>query len=397
MINHWFDFLKGTVTVKVTGRGTERFVNILTRNNYVIRNVERHSSETITFKMGLQEAKNIRNIAKDSECTISFIQRDGFPLLLKRFFKNSGFLTGAFIFFVIILFLSNMIWGIEIKGAMPATEYEIRKELDKMGVKTGKPQFFVENVVNIQKQLTNNIYNLTWVGIELKGTTYHLQVVEKKEPEKQKQMTPRNLVAKKKATIITYYVENGQRVIDKNEQVKPGQLLVSGIIGSGENQKLVPAEGEVWGETWYESVTKLRLETDLKVLTGKEKQKYSILFGKLNIPIWGLGTPNFNSYETEVDIHKIHFLKWELPISYVNRTIRESEEVTKIYSKKQAEKIAIERAKKELKSSLDEDAIIKDAYILEKTIKNGELILALHIRAIENIAIEKPITEENDD
>ena len=31
-----------------------------------------------------------------------------------------------------------MIWGIEVKGADPATEYKINKELDKMGVKVGK-------------------------------------------------------------------------------------------------------------------------------------------------------------------------------------------------------------------------------------------------------------------
>ena len=31
-----------------------------------------------------------------------------------------------------------MIWGIKLKGADPATEYKIRKELDKMGIKGGK-------------------------------------------------------------------------------------------------------------------------------------------------------------------------------------------------------------------------------------------------------------------
>ncbi len=71
------------------------------------------------------------------------MQRSGVPFFFKRLLKNSGFLAGAAAFFLVILFLSNMIWGIEIKGAKPATEYQIRKELDKMGVKIGKVQFFV--------------------------------------------------------------------------------------------------------------------------------------------------------------------------------------------------------------------------------------------------------------
>ena len=43
---------------------------------------------------------------------------------------------------------------------------------------------------------TNNIEEITWVGVELKGTTYHLQVVEKNEPEQTEYLSPQNLVAK---------------------------------------------------------------------------------------------------------------------------------------------------------------------------------------------------------
>ena len=87
-----------------------------------------------------------------------------------------------------------------VKGADPATEYKINKELDKMGVKVGNLQFFVDNVESIQRQLTNNIEEITWVGVELQGTTYHLQVVEKNEPEKPEYLSPQHLVAKEKGS-----------------------------------------------------------------------------------------------------------------------------------------------------------------------------------------------------
>ena len=186
MKNQWIEFFYGRVTVKVSGKGIERFLNVLTRNGLHIWNVKRHGTETITFKMRLRDAKNIRHYARKSDCTISFLRRSGVPFLLKRAIKNSGFLGGAGIFLLILMFLSNVIWGIEIKGAKPATEYQIRKELDKMGVKIGKLQFFVDNVEGIQRKLTNNVGELTWVGVELKGTTFHLQVVEKNEPQKAK-------------------------------------------------------------------------------------------------------------------------------------------------------------------------------------------------------------------
>ncbi|HEY2421595.1 MAG TPA: sporulation protein YqfD [Neobacillus sp.] len=394
MKNQWFEFLFGVVTVKVSGKGIERFLNILTRNGLHIWNVKRHGTETITFKMRLSDALNIRQFARKSECKIKFLQRRGVPFLSKRILKNGGFLAGAVLFFFIILVLSNVIWGIEIKGAKPATEYQIRKELDKMGVRIGKVQFFVNNVEAIQRKLTDSIGELTWVGVELKGTTYHLRVVEKNEPKKPEVLAPRNLIAKKKATIFKTFIVNGQQVVNVHDLVEKGDLLVSGVIGKEGQTVLVAAKGEVWGETWYSSHVEQPLKTDFQVFNGHEQQKHFLMVGKLQIPIWGFEKPKFKEYKTEVNEQKVHFLTWELPISYVNRTIREREEITRIYSEKQAEQIAVELAKKKIKSQLDEDAKIKEEKILHKAIENGKVILDIHFKIIENIAIGQPIFKE---
>src|SRR3954471_144933 len=98
MKNQWIEFLYGKVTVKVTGKGIERFLNVLTRNGLLIWHVKRHGTETITFKMKLKDAKNIRLYARKSECSISFLRRSGVPFLMKRLFKNSGFLVGGGMF-----------------------------------------------------------------------------------------------------------------------------------------------------------------------------------------------------------------------------------------------------------------------------------------------------------
>ncbi|MEW9049583.1 MAG: sporulation protein YqfD [Neobacillus sp.] len=394
MKNQWVDFFYGKVTVKVTGKGIERFLNSLIRNHLHIWNVKRHGTETITFTMKLQDALKIRYYAKQRECSVSFLKRSGMPFLFKRLLKNSGFVAGAVLFLFVILFLSNVIWGIEVRGAKPATEYQIRKELDKMGVKIGKVQFFVDNVEAIQRQLTNNVGNLTWVGVELRGTTYHLQVVEKKEPDKQELLSPQNLVAKKKAVIANMYIETGQKLVKINQHVEEGQILVSGVIGKEGQTEVVAAKGEVWGETWYMSHVEQPLQTDFKVFDGREKQKHFLLIGSYEIPVWGFGKTEFTEFETERNVQQIQFLKWKLPISYGNETLRASEKITRTYTRKEAEEVALNLAKKEIKSGLDEDAIIKDEKILHKEMKNGKVILDIHFKIIENIAIGKPIPKE---
>jgi similar to stage IV sporulation protein len=394
MKNQWIEFIAGKVTVKVSGRGIERFLNVLIRNGLIVWNVKRHGTETITFTMRLQDALRIRHYARERDCSITFLKRAGMPFLFKRLLKNSGFVGGALLFLLIIMFLSNVIWGIEIKGAKPATEYQIRKELDKMGVEIGKSQFFVDNVEGIQRKLTNNVGNLTWVGVELKGTTYYLQVVEKKEPEKPEQLAPRNLVAKKKAIIDSMYVETGQKKVDIHDHVEAGQLLVSGEIGKEGQTERVAAVGEVWGETWYKSHVELPLKTKFFVFNGQEKQKFSLILGKLEIPVWGFGEPDFQDYEVDKNVKNIRFLKWELPIAIGDETLRAREETTRIYTQKEAEKNALELAKDKIKSALDEEAIIKDQKILHKELKNGKVILDIHFKIIENIAVGQPIPKE---
>ena len=107
--------------------------------------------------------------------------------------------------------LSNMVWKIEITGAKPETEYILMKELDKMGIK--KLQFQMPSVEDVQRHLTDNINAITWAGLEIRGTTYHFKIVEKRA-EKEKEQKPQNLVAKRSDCYKTF-VEVGKPVVLK--------------------------------------------------------------------------------------------------------------------------------------------------------------------------------------
>lgn len=393
MNNLWTEFFGGVITVEAKGMGIERFFNILTRSGILIWHVKRHGSGAVTFKMKLKDVKKIRHIVRDSECKISFLRRTGLPFLFKRLIKNSGFIFGAFAFLIVIFLLSNMVWGIEIKGADPETEYKIRKELDAMGVRKGKVQLFLENVESIQRQLSDNIEEITWVGVELKGTTYHLQVVEKNEPEKPEYLSPRHLVAKKKAIIVDMFVEEGQPIVSIHDHVKPGQLLVSGIIGKEGQTEIVPAKGEIYGETWYKTDVTQSLKSTFQVFNGNEMKKHYIGIGKWQIPIWGFGKIEYKEYETESNQRNFHFLKWELPFSYTNTTIREREQVTRIYSNEEAFEAAKITARDKIKKHLTEDAKIKGEKILHKSAHDGKVEISIHFQIIENIAEAKPFIQ----
>ncbi|MCA1031796.1 sporulation protein YqfD [Bacillus timonensis] len=393
MKNQWLNFFSGSVKILVKGKGIERLINDCVRNDIHIWNVRRYGTQSLSFFMLLDDVKKIRPIVRKSDCKIEFVGRKGFPFLIKKSILNSGFVLGGLFFFVLIGILSNMVWGIEVRGAKPKTEHLIRKELREIGVEKGKFQFLLTDVESIQRQLTNNIEEITWIGVELKGTTYHFEVVEKKQPESPEQLSPRNIVAKKKAIITDMFVEEGHPLVQVNDYVEKGQILVSGAIGKEDNKQYVTARGEIFGETWYKSDVTIALKTKFSVFTGNYKTKHFIKIFNTPIQIWGYGSTKYKSFEIEKTENKLKFLKWNLPIAYEKQIMRENESISREYTLEEAVEAAKEIGRSELKSKLASDSIIKSEKVLRQTDNNGKVKLEIYFKVIENIVTTIPLVQ----
>ncbi|GIN89658.1 hypothetical protein J22TS1_07090 [Siminovitchia terrae] len=392
MKNRWITFLSGRVLVKADGQGLELLLNKMTRDGIAIWRVKRFKTGAMLFYISLQDIHKLRKAARRFKCRISFVRGEGAPFLLKRLFKNSGFLGGMIIFFILITVLSNITWGIEIKGANPETEHKIRKELTKMGISIGNSHFLNQDLEKIQRNLTERVDNITWIGVELKGTTFHFQVVEKTEPKEQEARSPSHLIATKKAVIEKLFVEKGKPLVKVNQFVEKGQILVSGTIGEGETTKKVSAQGEILGKTWYQTHAEFPLRSTFQVFSGEEKRTHALKFGSFSVPVWGFGKTGFKSFEVETEVYPVRFLGWQLPIAYVEKTVRATEEYERSLTKKQAQEAARELARRDLIKNISEDASIDDEIILHEEVENGKVKLTIYFQVIENIAKEKPIT-----
>ncbi|PLR68179.1 sporulation protein YqfD [Bacillus sp. UMB0893] len=392
MKNQWINFFYGIVKVTIRGKGMERFINDCIRNDIPVWNVRREE-ESLSFFIRLKDVHAIRSVARKNECKCYLKRKAGLPFLIQRSLKNSGFIIGFGLFFIVILLLSNMVWGIDIKGAKPSTEHLIKKELDAMGVKVGKLQFFIDDPDTIQRKLTNNIQELTWVGVELIGTNYHLEVVEKNEPEKITLSGPQHIVSKKKAIITKMYVEQGQPAVTIHEHVREGQILVSGFIGNEKNQQKVAAKAEIFGETWYRAEVIKPIETTFNVFSGKDKRKYYLKLGSFHVPFWGFNQEIFPSFEMEDDVRTVKFLKWSLPLGYVKEIYREKEVVKRSYSINEAKEAALNDGKKELQQKLGDEAEIKGQKVLHQSSENGKVKLIVLYQVIENIVKTTPIVQ----
>ncbi len=161
-----------------------------------------------------------------------------------------------------------------------------------------------------------------------------------------------------KAVITYMFVEQGQAVVEVNDHVVPGQLLVSGFIGKEGQTEIVPARGQILGETWYKSTVAVPMKTTFYMLTGKSVKHITFVLVVENPDFWD-HEEQFSQFEKQVDEKTFRFFTWTLPIVYEKVVWREKEVAVREYSYEQAKAVAKQIAREQLQRQLPADANIQ--------------------------------------
>ncbi|MYL33430.1 sporulation protein YqfD [Pontibacillus yanchengensis] len=386
-------FFNGYTTFKVKGNFPEFFLNRCVENGIVIWNVKKIDESSCQANIKLEDIPKLKDLRKNMSYKITFSSRIGLPFLVNAIWKRKPLVIGFLLSLILIFTLSNMVWDIDIEGVTPEIEHKIKENLDEYGVRKGAWKLNLETPSEMQQKLLNDVPELLWIGITEKGTTYHLQGVEKTVVEEKEKGGPQHLIARKKGIIVDMYVEKGEPQVNVNDFVQPGDILVSGLIGGEEDQQVVHAEGEVIAETWYESEVSIPINVEYKVITGEKEKQYAITLFKTSIPLWGFTKPDFKQVFVDEKERPLYLYKWKLPIAFKTKQIWEQEVYVQNRTQDDAVLAGIEQAKKELSKQLPIDAKILSEKILHQKKENGKVNLILYIKVQENIVKPYPITQ----
>ncbi|WP_202080681.1 sporulation protein YqfD [Caldalkalibacillus salinus] len=388
---HWW---LGYVTIEIKGEKLERLINRMMNQRFAAWDIQRQNKHVATVSMTIEHFFKLRALLKETGCRVRIIKKNGLPFAFKNIRRRLGFTLGIVTFGLLLYLLSSMIWFVEIEGVqLPEDEQVIKQELANLGVKPGSFKFQVEDYQTIQRKIMEVIPDTTWVGFRFEGTTARLKVVEKTLPEIEDRPNPRHLVAKKKAIIHRMFVEQGQALVKQNEYVQPGDILVSGIIGTEEEPQVVAATGEVWGEVWYEGSISVPLEQNSERQTGERTKEYYLTFGEWALKVWGFKDPTFSSSRTEETLHQLHWKKWTFPIGWQIKDIKETNEVQHILTEEEAVDLGAKLAREKITRKLPPDAEIQEEKVLRKQVDSGKVYIKMHYTVIENIASEQIIIQ----
>ncbi|GIO23098.1 sporulation protein YqfD [Oceanobacillus sp. J11TS1] len=395
--------IRAYVTIRIQGVRPELFLQKCANQDILIWDVKKINDECCQATIMLKDIAALRKLRRSSLYKVSFVDQKGFPFFLSKLRRKRFLLVGILIGFLFFFVLSNLLWSVKITGVPKEIEAKIETELESFGVHPGVWLFSLASPTDIQRQLLNEVPELLWTGVNLQGTTLHLEAVEKTIVEELPPGEPRNLVATKTGVITNMYVSKGRAMVSVNDYVVPGKILVSGNLNSteGDNntdneekpQQPIAAEAEVIANTWYEIHVSVPLQYQAEEITGEQKKRHYLRFGDVQLPFWGFRNPDFVHSQEERKEQPIHFLKWELPFSYVSNEISETEKIEEERSKEEAIEVGIQQAKIQLQNELGPEAVILSEKILHEHIEHGKVELILYLSVEENIVKEEPIIQ----
>ena len=109
------EYFKGNVLIKITGLGSERFINICHHHNIYLNGVVSEDDGYMAY-LKAKDFLKIKSIIKTTGVHIKILDKLGFPFWIHRYRKRNAFIIGAILFVSMLVFLSGFIWRIEING-----------------------------------------------------------------------------------------------------------------------------------------------------------------------------------------------------------------------------------------------------------------------------------------
>lgn len=293
---------------------------------------------------------------------------------------------------LLIIFLSNIIFDIKIIHSNQEIVNIIEKDLEEFGIK--KYHFVVSNKKREEikrKILEKEKERIEWLEIEKLGTIYQIKIEERKKKKEEEECTPRNLVARKNATILEIESEKGEIKVKKNDYVEKNQVLISGFIYN--KDKIVSkrcAIGKVYGEVWY--IVKVNIPKYYEEI--KKQQEFTrnikIKIGKKN---YYFPKNNKNIREKEYNIIESKIIPFSLSIE----KRRNIEKNRKQYTYEELDTIAIDTAEQDFQKRLKEKEEILEKKVLKKKEFNSKIIVEVFLKVKEEITTVQSIEEFNID
>ncbi len=385
--------MSNKIQIKVTGKNINNFVMRLIKSKIEILELESISNKEINiliYKNDYQKIKKIKSIYK-----LQILKYKGLIAIKNAINVNKLLIIVIFFGLTFLFFLSNIIFSIKVIHTDKNLQNLILEELSDYGVKVHKFKKSEAEIEAIKNKILEKYKEkIEWLEIENYGTSYIVRVEERLIPDKEEEIPPRDVVAKKNAVILK--IESTAGVTQKlvGNYVKAGDIIVSGTVKLNEEiKKQVAATATVYGEVWYTVKVEYPYIYKEEHYTGNVKNGLFYNFLNSKTSIFGKTYTNYKLLD------KIRISSTFLPIYLSFGKQQEIISTDNLFTEEEALEMATKRSHKEITSKLKDNEYILDEKTLKVEYKDSKIILEIFYsvceditdyRNIENISNELP-------
>ncbi|GIP35831.1 sporulation protein YqfD [Paenibacillus sp. J2TS4] len=385
-----FSKIKGYITIELRGERLEELINLAVATRLVLWDIRIIKEQLAEVNLSISDFYRLRPLLKKTGCRLHILHRYGLPFFLDKLGKRKFFVAGVFFFLAGLFLLTSLVWKVEVEGNEKLMTVEILEKAKQLGIYEYQWKFRLKNQEDLARELHNQLPGAAWIGVQVEGTHIRIKVVESASPEEREPMNPRHLVATKNAVVTQILAEKGKPVVQPNQYVREGDVLISGWIGNEANQQTVVSQGQVKGLVWYTSTIETPLVRKYKTYSGNSFKRFYLVFGNRALQLTGYG----HKYEASESASSRKTLQWRnygLPVGWLNEKVREVHLLEEPLEKEAAREIGLERARADLLQEAGKESKIIAEKILKEQEENGKLVMEVHFEVEENIAVEQPI------
>ena len=380
--------MKSKLYLKIKGKNIIRFIKRLHSNKIDLLDIKYLNKNEVLIKIYKTDFNKIEEIKTSYE--VNTAGYDGILKIRKIININKFFIIFISIAIAIIVFLSNLIFEVDIVTNDNKMKEKILNELNNNGI---KPYQFKKSYQKIQEIKSNILvkykHEIDWIEIECVGTKYIIRYEPRIENKTNDVSNFRNIVAKKNAVIYSLDISSGQILKNKKSYVKAGDVIVSGYIYLNDMIKdTISSEGKVYGEVWYDVSVTYPLEYKEEIKTGKNKFVYVIKILNKNIELF-----NFKKYKEKKIKDKIILKSSILPFSLLKQKQEEIITINEKNSYDDALEKAIAIGKEKIESKLNKEEFILDYKVIEKVNNKDSISVKIFYSVVEDIGEYQKIEE----
>lgn len=395
IIKIW-NYLNGYVIIKIEGLTLERFLNLAATKDIYLWDIKRIDYTLLEMKVSIEGFRELRDIVKKIGCHIEIVEKKGLPFTFYKFKHRKMLGIGIFVFLIFFMYLSSIIWDIQILGNESASTEDILLVLEEKDIKTGIIKYKIDKDY-IEEILLKEFDYFSYVSVETKGTKLIMEIKEQDLPPEQIDSSiPCNIIAKRKGVILKTVVRNGNTLIRKGDVVEAGDILVTGVIErediveedlEQDKYVLVHADGEILAQTRYSIKIEEPIIKIIKEETGRSVEFKEVKIGKKGFQFLKEEIP-YENYEEEIEEIQL-FNKINLPFKILVHKYKEIEKVEVKQNIDFLKKSTHIRGVEELNKEIPKEANIQSKDV-KYYMEEGMLSTYITIEVVEDIG-EKQI------